>query len=104
MPKKYRVEITKTAESDIKEIFEYILQDSKKLAIKWVNEIERQINSLEIFPMRCPIIPETEELGEEYRHLIYGKYRTIFKIKGVKVIIMRVIHSARLLDLQILEE
>ena len=104
MPKKYRVEITKIAESDIKDIFEYILRDSKKLAIKWVDEIEHQIDSLEIFPMRYAIIPEIEELGEEYRHIIYGNYRTIFKIEGSNVIIMRVIHGSRLLDLQILEE
>lgn len=102
--RKYRVEITRIAESDIVEIFEFISRDKKTAAIKWVDEIERQIDSLEKFPLRCQIIPETQELGREYRHLIYGNYRTIFKIKGTKVIIMRVIHSARLLDFQIFEK
>lgn len=102
--RKYQVEITKIAESDIEEIFEYILRDNKRAAIKWVKEIGRQIDTLENFPMRCSIIPEVQELGGKYRHFIYGNYRTIFRIEGSKVIIMRVIHSARLLDLGMFEK
>jgi len=103
MPK-YRVETTKVAEKDISTIYQYICRDNPMAAKKWIEEIERQINSLENFPKRCPVIPEREEIGREYRHLIYGNYRTIFRIQSSKVIIMRVIHSARLLDLRILEE
>lgn len=96
---KCSIEITSTAESDILDIFRYISQDKGNVAVRWVNEIERQIETLEKFPARCPIIPESDELGEVYHHLIYGNYRTIFKIDGSKVTIMRVIHCARLLDL-----
>ena len=101
---KYRVEITQTAESDIKEIFQYIASDSNQTAIKLVIEIERQIGSLEQFPLRCPVIPESRELGKEYRHIIYGNYRTIFRIDGARIIIMRVIHGARLLSLEIFKK
>lgn len=102
--RKYHVEITRIAESDIKDIFDYILKDKKLAATKWIKEIERQIDSLGNFPLRCPIIPEGQEMGRKYRHIIYGNYRSIFKIEGTRVIIMRVIHSARLLDLQIFEK
>ena len=102
--RKYRLEITGIAESDIREIFEYISSDNKTAAIKWVEEIERQIDSLEKFPLRCAIIPETQELGKEYRHILYGNYRTIFRDEGTKVIVMRVIHSARLLNLKMFEK
>lgn len=102
--RKYSVEITEIAELDIKEIFEFISVDNKTAAIKWVEEIERQIDSLEKFPLRCPLIPEVQELGEKYRHLIYGNYRTIFRIEESKAIIMRVIHSARLLDMKVFEK
>ena len=102
--RKYRVEITATAESDILEVFKYISSDSKTEAIKWVEEIERQIESLEKFPLRCSIIPEAQELGKEYRHMLYGNYRTVFKVEGAKVIIMRVIHGARLLNLKVFEK
>lgn len=104
MARKYRVEITAIAESDIKDIFEYICRDNRTAAVKWIDEIDRQIDTLGKFPLRCPIIPEEQDLGGKYRHLVYGNYRTIFKVKETKVIIMRVIHSARLLDLQIFEK
>ena len=101
---KCRVEITAIAESDIKEIFQYIASDNKAAAAKLVKEIECQIDSLEQFPLRCPVIPESRELGKEYRHIIYGNYRTIFRIDGSLVVIIRVIHSARLLSLKIFEK
>jgi toxin ParE1/3/4 len=44
-----------------------------------------------------------EFLGTAYRHLLFGHYRTIFKIIGAGVIILRVIHKARLLDTGMLE-
>ncbi len=103
---KYYVKITKIAESDIHDIFEYIARDSESAAINWVEEIERQIDSLEKFPLRCPIIPEAQELksGDKYRHILYGNYRTVFTIDASRVIIMRVFHGARLLDLRLFEK
>ena len=98
MPK-YDVQITRTAENDLKSIIEYISRDNKSAATKWEGELKRQIESLENFPMRCQIIPEALELGKNYRQLVYGNYRTIFKISQSTVIILRVIHSAQLLNL-----
>jgi plasmid stabilization system protein ParE len=101
---KYRVEITQTAESDITAVFHYIASDNEMAAVKWVDEIERQIDTLEQFPLRCPVIPESRELGKEYRHLIYGDYRTVFRVDDFHVVIMRVIHSAQLLSLKLFEK
>jgi len=101
---KFRVEITETAQSDVQEIFQYIAADNQKAAINLIEEIERQIASLEKFPARCPVIPESFELGVEYRHIIYGHYRTIFRVEASKVIILRVIHGARLLSLEMFEK
>jgi plasmid stabilization system protein ParE len=99
MSKKYQAEVTKIAELDILQIRDHISRDNESAASKWVQEIRRQIDSLEKFPLRCPVIPESSELGKEYRHLIYGNYRTLFKVIGSRVLIMRVIHGARLLDI-----
>ncbi|MBI4827141.1 MAG: type II toxin-antitoxin system RelE/ParE family toxin [Nitrospirae bacterium] len=101
---KYLVKITQTAECDIKSIFQHIASDNEIAARKWVVEIERQINSLEQLPLRCPVIPESQELAKEYRHIIYGDYRTIFRIDALTILILRVIHSSRLLSLKLFEE
>ncbi len=104
MPRKFRVEITEAAEADVAEIWEFIAQDKPEAAAAFVQRLEEQIGTLERFPERCPLAPENELLGAAYRHLLYGNYRTIFKIVGSRVIILRVLHGARLMDTGILEE
>lgn len=104
MARRYKVSITETAEKDIKSIFEYISGDNPRAADKWISEIRSRINSLRELPMRCNIIPEAGEIGFDYRHIIYDNYRTIFKITGDMVFIMRVFHSSMLLDLKMFEK
>jgi plasmid stabilization system protein ParE len=101
--RKFRVEITATAEADVAEIWEYIAQDNPETASAFILRMEEQIVSLERFPERCPRVPESRLLGERYRHLLFGQYRGIFKIVGNRVIVMRVLHGARLLDTKMLE-
>ena len=86
------------------EIWEYIAQDKPEAATAFVLRLEEQVGTLERFPERCPLVPENELLGADYRHLLYGNYRTIFKIVGSRVIILRLLHGARLLDTGILGE
>jgi toxin ParE1/3/4 len=96
---KFSVEITSTAEADIEDIWSYIAEDSPGAATAFILALEEQIATLESFPERCPQIPENEILGTRYRHLIHGNYRTIYKISGKVVIVLRVVHGARLLDM-----
>lgn len=103
MAKRFRVDLTRAAQRDIESIYDYIRRDNPKAAQQWLEELDRQISALEQSPARCPIIPEAPELGREYRHLLYGSYRTIFRIAGSRVLVVRVIHGARLLALTILE-
>lgn len=103
MARKFRVEITATAEADVAEIWEYIAQDNPDTASVFILRMENQIGALERFPERCPRLPESRLLGERYRHLLFGQYRAIFKIAGNRVIVMRVLHGARLLHTKILE-
>jgi toxin ParE1/3/4 len=95
---RFRVEITPSAEADIAEIWDYVAQDSPANAETFLLALEEQIASLEQFPERWSRIPENELLGTSYRHLLHGAYRTIFRITGSRVLILRAIHGARLLD------
>ena len=98
MPGKYNVEIAPAAEWDVEEIWTYIAADSPENATDFILRLEEHIEKLEEYPERCPLIPENEQLGTAYRHLQYGAYRTIFRIAGKTVYILRMIHGARLLD------
>ncbi len=104
MPAKFRVRITRTAERDIEEAWTFIAQDSHEEAEKFIRRLEEQIETLERFPERCPLIPENEMLGTRYRHLLYGNYRSVFRIAGKTVYVLRVIHGARLLDTSMFED
>lgn len=103
MTETYRVEITATAEADMSDIWEYIARDNPTAATEFVMGFQEKIETLENFPERCPFIPENEHFGTFYRHLLHGRYRIIFTLTRRKVIILRVLHGARLLNPQLLE-
>lgn len=102
MPRRFQVDITLAAERDISLAHDFIARDKPRAAAKWVRELRRKIRSLALMPLRCEIITEAEELGIPYRHLILGQYRTMFRIVENRVIVLRVIHAARLFDLSFL--
>lgn len=103
MPKKYKIKITKTAEDDLDEIWNNIALDSINNAINFVNQIEKKIYSLELFPDRGPFIPENEIIRGEYKHLIHGEYRVIYKVLHNDVFVMIIIHGSRLLKKEMIE-
>ena len=104
MPAKYRVSIALTAERDFEEAWTFIAQDNPEGAERFIHRLEGHIETLERFPERCPLIPENEILGGRYRHLLHGDYRTVFRVAGKTVYVLRIIHGSRLLDASMFEE
>ena len=70
MPTKFRVRIALAAERDIEDIWAFIARDDVEAASRFIRRLEKQIDTLERFPERCPPIPENEILGTQYRHLL----------------------------------
>ena len=93
----YQVEITQTAEKDIHHIWEYIAQDTKQAANRFIAELDKQFTALTSNPERCASIPENALLKTNYKHLIYKQYRMIFRIEKQQVYILRIIHGTKLL-------
>ena len=98
MTKTYEVNLTQHAQNDLEKIFYYIAADSINNASRFVLELEKKVYSLETFPERHPFIPENEFFGTDYRHLIYKKYRIIYRIIESSVFVLRIIHGAKLLQ------
>jgi toxin ParE1/3/4 len=95
MKASFRVEIAARAESDMRTIHDFIAQDKKRAAQKWLDGALAQARSLRLFPYRYEQIPEAEALGVDCRHIIYGSYRIIYRVIDRRVRILRVIHAAR---------
>lgn len=88
----YRVEIVKRAEQSAREVVRWIAEDSPEKATLWYLDFLEAAESLETFPARCAIIPENE--GQPvFRHLIFRKYRIIFRIEDETVYIVHVRHQ-----------
>lgn len=93
----YRLVITASAQSDLADIFLYIVQNNPKAARKLVAAVRAKIATLKTMPKRCPVAPENNCLDvQEVRHLIFDNYRVIFAVESKVVTILAIRHGARL--------
>jgi toxin ParE1/3/4 len=83
---------TKQAVSDLKSIAEYISKDSKFYAKREVLKIRNATSILKTLPLSGKII--TEITKSDFREIIQGIYRIIYKIVSIQRIDIITIHNA----------
>jgi len=97
----HSVFITARALSEIDEALDWNAEKSESAALRWYERLIVAIQSMAHHPERCELAPEADWFGAEIRQLLYGKrrgiYRILFEIRGNKVMILRVRHSAQTL-------
>jgi toxin ParE1/3/4 len=87
---------TELSGNDLKEIFDYIAQDSKRYASITVNKIYQRTQDIMNNPFAGRIVPEFG--SKEIRELIMDKFRIVYRVvSDFQVDILRIYHSARLL-------
>src|SRR5689334_14811128 len=95
----YDVNITEKALQDADAIVEWIKERSPNRAADWLSGLRDMIVSLDEFPKRCQMAPESHDLGRDIRQLLYGKrphiYRILFEIREETVFILRIRHGAQ---------
>ena len=84
---------TELAVWDLQLIHQYIANDSKFYADRFIDRIISRVNQLENFPNSGRVVPEFN--SELIRELIEGNYRIVYKINSEYVGIIRIHHSAR---------
>ena len=89
-----KVSWTKTALDDLDGIREFIARDSIYYAEKLVDDVFAKVDNLEIFPEMGRIVPERND--PNFRELIFGSYRIMYKIDGKCCIVTTIIHGKRL--------
>jgi len=92
----YSVEWSKTAESDLIAIIQYINNSSPQAATKAFTSIKDKMDNLVLFPERGRIVPELLAHGiGHYRELIISPWRVICRFSGNAVYVLAVIDSRR---------
>ena len=98
--KLYQVIILPTAERDIGEAYEWLAEQDAEAAIRWYNRLREVVFSLDTFPERCPLAPESEFFNLEIREIFHGrrqhKYRILFTVSEGEVHVLHARHGARL--------
>ncbi len=83
------------ATRELRAIHDYIAQNSPTYAQGIVDRITRRTKQLTRFPRLGAQV--TEHQDESIRELLEHPYRIIYQIRGARVVILAVVHAARLL-------
>jgi plasmid stabilization system protein ParE len=95
LPIRYEVTFMPSAEVDASDLHAHIAKDSVGNADRFIMELRARAASLERWPRRCPVAPETKTAGFEVRHALFGSYRILFTIIGRHVAVLKITHAAR---------
>jgi plasmid stabilization system protein ParE len=79
----------------VAEIAKYIAQDSPNSAQKWVESTFKIVERLEQFPKSGRIVPEIKQ--DDFREIIHGNYRIIYRLQSESISILTVRHGRQLL-------
>jgi plasmid stabilization system protein ParE len=92
--KRHRVVVLPAAERDIGGAYEWIADADTDAAIKWYNHLLAVIFSLDIFPERAPLAPESKSFNRQIREIFHGrrrhKCRILFTVSDGEVRVLRV--------------
>lgn len=79
------------------EIAEYIAQDKPSAAEKWIYTIFAKVDQLSSSPEIGRIVPEIR--NDQFRELIYGNYRIIYRIEKRQISILTIRHGNQILPI-----
>lgn len=79
------------------EIAEYISRDNPTAAEKWIDTVFSKVEQLKSFPESGRIVPEIN--SKDFRELIYGNYRIIYRVEKTQVSILTIRHGKQILPI-----
>jgi len=79
------------------EIADYIARDKPSAAKKWIDTVFSKVEQLKSSPETGRIIPEIND--SQFRELIYGNYRIIYRIETKQISILTIRHGRQILPI-----
>jgi plasmid stabilization system protein ParE len=81
------------AAADLKDIFDYIAEDSPGRAETFMAELQRVALDLAAFPLAWPLVPRYEGFG--YRRRPYKGYLIFFSLLDDELRVLRILNGAQ---------
>ena len=81
----------------VSEIADYIAQDKPAAAEKWIDTVFSKVEQLKSSPEIGRIVPEISD--SQFRELIYGNYRIIYRIETKQISILTIRHGRQILPI-----
>jgi toxin ParE1/3/4 len=86
------VERTARAEEDLIEIWGYVALQNEAAADRLLDGFDRRWELLATQPYSGVARPD---IGEDVRYLVVGEYLSFYRVKDVRIVILRVLHGRR---------
>ena len=80
------------------EIAGYIAQDKPSAAERWIKTVFSKVEQLKSSPEIGRIVPEIR--NNQFREIIYGNYRIIYRIESEQISILTIRHGKQLLPIK----
>ena len=77
------------------EIGQHIAQDNPTAAEKWIQTIFEKVGQLEFMPDGGRVVPEISR--KDFRELLHGNYRIIYKVELEQVSVLTIRHGRQIL-------
>ena len=94
----YRVEIGKSAELQLEELYLWVVDRAPTQGAAWFNRLEKTILSRNLNPERCPMAAESFDPDQPVRVLNFGRsphvYRVFFTVDE-RAGVVRIVHVRR---------
>ncbi len=85
----------------VSETAEYIARDKPIAARNWIEKVFAKVEQLKDAPEIGRVVPEIDRI--EFRELLYGNYRIIYKIEKNQVSVLTVRHGMQILPVNEIE-
>lgn len=89
-----KLEWAESARSNLRQLREYIAEDSPENADRFIAKIIASVEALTDQPNMGREVPEADN-REDVRELIFQNYRIIYLVKSERIYIVSVVHGSR---------
>jgi plasmid stabilization system protein ParE len=90
------------AKRDLRDIKRYIAEHAPSTAKHFIQRIRDRVRKIGVMPPAAPMVSESAH--PDLREIYVAEYRVIYRIRDDSVHILMIIHGARLMTEQMLEE